>query len=282
MMARRSEDVLGGRTVEAELMYSIDSGQIPVSVVKAPGEGEDLRTGGAYDHHTVTIHDGRPLVDGLDIDREGVVLVDHKTAVKDFYDDHEVLRVYYPEVEKIVMAATGAAKVVVFDHTIRIDDEDKQAARKVRAPVKNMHNDFNDKSAAQRVRDLLPAGEAEARLKKRYGSINVWRSINGTVQTAPLVVCDARSIDDDKDWIASERHYGDRVGVVLSLRYSPDHHWYYFPDLDEDEVVLLKNHDSLTDGTAKFTAHGSFRHPDTRPDAAPRESIEIRTLMFWD
>ena len=281
-MARRSEDVLGGNTVEAELMYSIDSGETPVSLVKEPGEGPDTRTGAAYDHHIATIHDGRPLVGKLDIDAEGVVLIDHKTAVKDFYDDDEVVSVYYPEVEEIVMAATGASKVVVFDHTIRVDDEEKQIARKVRPPVKNMHNDFNDKSAAQRVRDLLPADEAEARLKKRYGSINVWRSINGTVQTAPLVVCDARSIDDDKDWIAAERHYGERVGVVLNLRYSPDHTWFYFPDMNENEVVLLKNHDSKTDGTAKFTAHGSFQHPDTKPDAAPRESIEIRTLMFWD
>jgi len=47
-------------------------------------------------------------------------------------------------------------------------------------------------------------------------------------------------------------------------------------------VVLLKCYDSLTDGTARWTAHGTFEIPGTPADAAPRESIEIRTMMFWD
>lgn len=281
-MARRGEDALSDGTVRAQLNYSVDTGQAPVDMVKAPGEGRGERVGVVFDRRDITIHDGRPLVAGFDLDREGVVLMDHRTAVKNFYDDAEVVSVYYPEAEAIGKTATGADKVVVFDHTIRIDDEARQAALKVRAPVQNMHNDFAEISAPRRVRDLLPPDEAGARLKKRYGSINVWRSINGPVQTRPLVVCDARSIDDNKDWIPLERHYADRVGVTLNLRHNPNHRWYYFPGLDEDEVVLFKNYDSRTGGTARFTAHGSFRHPDTGPDATPRESIEIRTLMFWD
>lgn len=278
-MTRRSEY---DQTVEAQLNYTVDTGEARVDMVKAPGEGQGERSGVVLDTHDVTIHDGRPLVAKFDLDREGVILLNHSSAMQDFYDDAEVVSVGYPEVEAMVKAATGAAKVVVFDHTIRIDDKEKQAALKTRAPVRNMHNDFAEKSAPRRVRDLLPPDEAEARLKKRYGSVNVWRSINGTVQTAPLVVCDARSIDDDKDWLTMERHYGDRVGVTLNLRHNPDHRWYYFPDLDETEVVLFKNYDSRTDGTARFTAHGSFRHPDTKQDATPRESMEIRTMVFWD
>lgn len=281
-MERRGKGAPGDGTVRVRLNYSVDTGEPPVDTVGAPGENRGERVGVVFDPRDVTIHDGRPLVAGFDLDREGVVLVEHRTAVRNFYDDAEVVSVYYPEVSAIVKAATGADKVVVFDHTIRIDDEAKQAARKVRAPVQNMHNDFAEISATRRVRDLLPPGEAEARLKKRYGSINVWRSIAGPVQTRPLVVCDARSIDDDSDWIALERHYPDRVGVTLNLRYNPDHRWYYFPGHDEDEAVMFKNYDSRTDGTARFTAHGSFRHPDTGPDATPRESIEIRTLTFWD
>ena len=280
-MAGRGEIAQGDGTVVARLNYCVDTGGAPVDRVRAPGEGRGGRVGVAFDPHDVTIHDARELVAGFDLDREGVVLLDHRTAVKDFFDDAEVLSVYYPEVEAIVKAATGADKVVVFDHTIRIDDEARQAALKVRGPVLNMHNDFAEISALRRVRDLLPPDEAEARLEKRYGSINVWRSINGPVQTRPLVVCDARSIDD-RDWIPLERHYADRVGVTLNLRYNPGHRWYYFPGLDEDEAVLFKNYDSRTGDTARFTAHGSFHHPETRADATPRESIEVRTLMFWD
>jgi hypothetical protein len=49
-----------------------------------------------------------------------------------------------------------------------------------------------------------------------------------------------------------------------------------------DEVVLLKCLDSNTDGTARWTAHGSFDNPNAPADAPPRESIEIRTLYFFD
>lgn len=280
-MTRRGEDVPDGGTVEAQLIYAFATGETPVARVRAPGEGRDDPVGVTYRRHDVAIRDARPLVAGFDLDREGVVLIDHETSVKNFYDDAEVVSVYYPEVAAIVKAATGAAKIVVFDHTIRIDDEAKQAALKTRAPVRNMHNDFAEISAPRRIRDLLPPDEAEARLKKRYGSINVWRSIAGPVETAPLVVCDARTIDD-ADWIALERHYGDRVGVTMNLRYNPGHRWYYFPGLDGSEAVLFKNYDSETGGTARFTAHGSFRHPGTRTGATPRESVEVRTLMFWD
>ena len=272
---------MGNGTVRARLNYSVDTGEPAVDMVRAPGEGRGERRGAAFDPRDVTVHDARALVAGFDLDREGVILAEHDSSVRNFFDDAEVVAVYYPEAEALVRAATGADKVVVFDHTIRIDDEARQAALKVRAPVQNMHNDFAEISALRRVRDLLPADEAEARLNKRFGSVNVWRSINGPVETRPLVVCDARSIDD-RDWFPVERRYRDRVGVTLNLRYNPGHRWYYFPGLDVDEAVLFKNYDSRTGDTARFTAHGSFHHPRTRPGATPRESIEVRTLMFWD
>jgi len=96
-----------------------------------------------------------------------------------------------------------------------------------------------------------------------------------------LVICEYDAIKDD-DLIAAERHYGNRIGGVYNLSYSPDQRWYYFPQMQTNEVILLKCFDSLTDGTARWTAHGSFDDPNSRADAPPRESIEIRTLMFWD
>ncbi|MCG8544228.1 MAG: methyltransferase, partial [Alphaproteobacteria bacterium] len=46
------------------------------------------------------------------------------------------------------------------------------------------------------------------------------------------------------------------------------------------EVLLIKGWDSLDDGRARFTPHGAFVAPDTRDDAPPRESIEVRTLVI--
>jgi hypothetical protein len=183
--------------------------------------------------------------------------------------------------DKLVAGVTGASKVLVFDHTIRVGDEAKREALKLRQPVHAMHNDLTIASAERRVRDLLPAGEAEARLKKRFGSVNVWRPIKSPVETAPLGICGYDSLADG-DLIVSERRYQGRVGGIYSLAYNPDQRWVYFSKMQRHEVLLLKCYDSLTDGTARWTAHGAFDDPSAPAGAAPRESIEIRTMMFWD
>jgi hypothetical protein len=272
--------VLGRDSVVAAVQFSVNTGATPVAVVSQPGAGPDQRSG-RFETRNVIIRNGRPGADRLDLDRDGFAFMRYPTAVKDFYDEDEVRRVYYPEMEALIKQATGATTVVVFDHTIRVDDGGMQNERKVRAPVRNVHNDFTVRSAPQRVRDLLPADEAERRLKRRWGSINVWRPIRGPVETAPLAICDYGSIADE-DLIAAERRYQDRIGGVYHLAYNPNQRWTYFPGMERDEVVLLKCFDSLADGTARWTAHGAFDDPDSPPGAAPRESIEIRTLLFYD
>lgn len=268
-------------SVTASLQFLATTDEMPVALVSEPGLGPDKHSWTTAEHDVV-IDDARAMAEQLDLDRQGFALMRHPTAVRDFYDDDEVRRVYYPEMEALVRSVTGAGKVIVFDHTIRVDDEDMQARLKVRAPIKGVHNDFTTRSAPQRVRDLLPADEAEARLKKRYGSINVWRPIRGPVETKPLVICEYGNIDD-QDLVAAERHYPDgRIGGIYFLVHNPKQRWYYFPRMERDEVVLLKCFDSLTDGTARWTAHGSFDDPNSPTNATPRESIEIRTLLFFD
>ena len=267
--------------LRAPVRFAATTGDMPVAIVAREGEGSDAQTGDLSDYE-IEIRDARPLSDELSLDRHGFALLRDTTAVIDFYDDDEVRRVYYPEMEALVAAETGANKVVVFDHTIRVDDEEKQNRLKVRGPVRGVHNDFTLRSAPQRVRDLLPVAEAEARLKKRYASINVWRPIVSPVETKPLVICEYGSIAND-DLVAAERRYPDgRIGGIYMLAHNPEQRWYYFSDMRGDEVVMLKCFDSLTDGTARWTAHGSFDPPNVRPNATPRESIEVRTLLFYD
>jgi hypothetical protein len=267
-------------SVRTIVQFTEDDGSTPVSVVREMGAGPDPRNG-KYVDQEISIFDGRPIAKDLTLDENGFTLTRFPTAVKDFYDNDEVQSVYYPEMEEIVKQATGCAKVVVFDHTIRVDDENAQADRKVRGPVKNMHNDFTRNSAPQRVRDLLSSEEAEARLNKRFGSINIWRPIVGPVETSPLAICGWDTLDEN-NLIPAERRYQNRLGGVLHLCHNPDQRWFYFPKMETEEVVLLKCFDSLEDGTAKWTCHGSFKDPNSPANAKPRESIEIRTLYFFD
>lgn len=268
-------------SVTATLNFVSSTDQLPVALVEEPGLGPDRHTITTTDRE-VLIGDARPIAAELDLDRQGFALMRRPTAVEDFYDDDEVREVYYPEMDALIRDATGASKTVVFDHTIRVDDPEKRIRRKVRAPVISVHNDFTTRSAPQRVRDLLPADEAEARLRKRYASINVWRPIASPVETKPLVVCGYEGIDD-ADLVPAERHYPDgRIGGIYYVVHNPNQNWRYFPRMEGDEVVLLKCYDSNTDGTARWTAHGTFDDPRSGPGSIPRESIEIRTLLFFD
>ena len=224
------------QTVTAPLQFTVNDGRPLIANVYQPGESHDKRSG-TFEWHDVEIHDGRLIAAQLDLDRQGYQLIRHASAVKNWYDAEEARRVGYPETEVLLKAITGCSKVVVFDHTPRIDDEAMQTARGVRPPARIVHNDFIPESATQRVRDL----------------------------------------------IVSERHYPDgRIGRIYNVAFNPAQRWVYFPRMMPDEAVLLKCYDSLTDGTARWTAHGSFDPPDKLANTAPRESVELRTMVFWE
>ena len=155
-------------------------------------------------------------VGDLSLDRQAFMLAPHETQVRDFYDKDEVRRVYDPEVEALLKRETGASKVVVFDHTIRAAD--RGVERGHRAPVRSVHNDYTEKSGPQRVRDLLPPDEAEARLKKRFVEINVWRNIaHDPVEMSPLGFVDSESIAP-RDLAVCDLVYADRTGEIYHRR----------------------------------------------------------------
>jgi len=225
------------------------------------------------------IHNARRAVNELTLDRQGFAFVRHQTHVANFYDPEEVTRVYYPEVERLLKEATGAVRVHVFDHNVRCQPMAKRGENGAREPVKFAHNDYTLKSGPQRMCELLP-GEADSLLKHRFAEINVWRPIRGPVEESPLAVCDARSMVQ-QDFVETDLKYRDRAGEVYSIAFNPNHRWFYYPEMRRDEALLLKCYDSAEDGRARFTAHTAFVDPTSSPNSAPRESIEVRTLVFF-
>jgi hypothetical protein len=230
--------------------------------------------------HRVPVYDIRGIAPNLSLDREGFEVLWHVTAVRDFYDENEVRQVYYPEAERLIAEVTGASRVFIFDHTVRrrVAGADDRAAGLPRQPATRVHVDHTEKSGPQRVRDLL-GDEAEALLKGRGQVINLWRPIRGPLQDAPLAVCDARSVAPN-DLVPSELVYRHRVGETYAVTHNPDHRWFYVPDMQPDEALLLKCFDSETDGRARFAPHTAFEDPTAPIDKLPRESIELRTLVF--
>lgn len=268
------------RFVETDLTYLIPTSEKPAVQTSASHVADSPVRTGEFARRRVPIFDGRPFAQGFSLDREGFEFHPHQTAVADFLDDAAVREIYYPEIARLVKEATGAADVFIFDHTVRIEDENRRVDRSRRAPVQVVHNDYTDKSGPTRLRDLLPPKKAAAYLAGRFAQINVWRSIGAPVVTTPLAVSDAQSIAP-ADLAPTDLLYGDRTGEIYQFHYNPAHRWFYFPAMTRDEVLLLKGYDSATDGIARFTAHTAFANPEAPAGAAPRESIEVRAFVSF-
>jgi len=248
----------------------------PVTYVAPPGAGEHRRTA-SYTPTLVRIRDARRAAGALSLDQHGFELRRRATAVRDLHDDARVRAVYYPEMERLVRAATGAARVVVFDHNVRVDGGAGEGASRV--PVRIVHNDYTERSAPRRLRDLLP--EQAARLPgRRFAVVNAWRPIVGPVRRSPLALIDAQSVAPE-DLVAVDLVYPDRTGEIYEVAASAAHRWFYFPLMRSDEVLLIKGYDSLDDGRARFTPHTAFDDPATPAGAPPRRSIEIRSLVLF-
>jgi len=261
-----------------EILYTVDTGETLVNETFGPNNIRRRRTG-TQDPRQMTILNGRLRARELSLERNGFVLVDHPTAVKDFFDKRQLESVYYAEVEALIRKMSGATRVVLFDHTLRSGDEAEREQRLIREPVLSAHNDYTEWSGPQRVRDLLP-DEAETLLKRRFAIIQVWRAINQPIQSNPLAVADAASVAPG-DLMIAERRYPNRVGQTYRLKYNPAHRWFYFPEMRRDEALVFTVYDSQKDGRARFTPHTSFELPDSPPGAPPRQSIEARALAFF-
>jgi hypothetical protein len=269
-----------GSALDAQLRYNVFTGVKPVNETFGPNN-MTRRVKGQSEDKPVVLHDGRAIRDTLDIEVNGFAFVDHVSKMTNWFDEAELKSRYYAECAELVKKVAGATRVHVFDHTLRSGDEGERNSKYLREPVLSVHNDYTEWSGPQRVRDLLP-DEAETLLKRRFAIIQVWRPVSTwPVQANPIAIADARSLDM-KDLIAAERRYPDRVGETYQIQYNPDHYWYYFPLMRREEALVFKVYESKKDGRARFTAHTSFTNPNAPADAPPRQSIEIRTLAFFD
>jgi hypothetical protein len=266
--------------VEAELAYIVPTPHKPRSLEYEPPAGMPDTTA-IHRDYTVTIRDLRPVAATLSVEREGFQLVTAASEVRDFHDEEAVRTRYYGESASLLEELTGASRVVVFDHTIRrrVPGANDRSIGIPRQPAMHVHNDYTVKSGPQRVRDLL-GKEAHALLRRRFSVINVWRPIRGPVRDAPLALADAESVDA-ADFVATDLLYPDRTGEIYYVKFNPSHRWFYASAMREHEVMLIKCFDSADDGRARFVPHAAFLDPTAPAAAPPRESIELRTLVFY-
>lgn len=252
----------------------------PFSYQYDPPEGTRIRNG-TYDPYVIEIRNARPLANSLSLDVQGFALVRVPPDFVDFKDGPAIRSAFYPEVEQLIAAVTGAGRVIAFDHNVRNAERAATGEEGIKAPVPRAHNDFTLRSGPDRARTELELRglDADALLRRRFAIINLWKPINRPVHKSPLALSDARTVASG-DFIATDLVYRDRVGETYSVQHSAGQQFYYFPNLAPSEAILLKGYDS-DEGVARFTAHAAFDDPHSPPDAPERESIEVRVLAIY-
>ena len=265
--------------VTGKLFFTNRGPEKPYAYTYKPPEGV-AATNIKGEPHEVRIENLRIAAPRANLDVEGFQLVRHETAVADFWDEAQTMALGHPETAELVKAATGARRVVVFDHTLRrrLDGVADRTPGIARQPAARVHVDQTVLSGPQRVQQVMGA-QAEGLLKRRAAIINVWRPIHHVARDWPLAFADARSVAPD-DLIAQDLIFPHRKGEIYGVGYNANQRWLFAPDLGPNEAVLIKCWDSDPD-VARFTPHTGFDDPTTPAGTPPRESIEFRTIAFF-
>jgi hypothetical protein len=230
--------------------------------------------------HVVEVRDARRVAGQLSLERNGFVLLNQPTAATDLADPENRKAVYYPEIEALAKELLGVRRVLIFGDIARTDAAGTPDSL---LPARGAHVDYIDATVRWWTETLVGPDEARELLKGRFVLMNFWRPIT-TVEKTPLALCDAATVDR-ADLNPSEVRGGlddpDRAPMRgYNLSYSPRHRWYYVPHMRPDEVLAFKLCDS-DEGRLQWTGHTAFDDPTSAPHAAPRQSLEIRTISFF-
>ena len=236
------------------------------------------------------------------MDKLGVALAHCESKCRNFYDAHEVERVFYPEMEQLLLTFyPDATDALVYNHDVFDKDyagdrTENQADKNpgVNAGYANLvHNDLNDNSGRVRCRELLTKNlrnfgreqryteaEADAKMSRRFLSINLAKPME-TVEQNPFVLCAWPSFAD-QPYITNYRIYDDRVGETTRFTHRADHEWYWLPRQAPHEVSMLKCYDSVNDGSvSRWSFHTAAVDHTAPADARCRKNVVVRSFVFF-
>lgn len=222
---------------------------------------------------SITLRDGRTPEYQPDFDKDGLVFLPHTSAITRFDERGSWKPDYEAELEAIVRSKTGAKDVLVFDHTLRIDDATAQ-----RQPARNVHGDYSPSGARQRLDDLLGKTEARAWAAGHYAFLNIWRPVGAPVNQTPLAFVRPSTVRAE-DQLLIGLHYPNRKGQILGLVWHPDQEWVYLPQMRPDEIALFTVFDNLGKAPVLHAAVDYVENPALN---RPRQSIESRLLVRFN
>jgi hypothetical protein len=236
------------------------------------------------DPRTVPIEDARERARAPSLEREGIVLLRHRSSVANFRNSSEVAALHPQEIERLIRELSGAHAVAVNGTgVLRFGEKSPDCGRLDNSrPARFIHVDCSNATAAQFAERSRP--KSDPRPVRRFAHYNIWRSFSPPPQDVPLAVCDARSVDSG-DLVPADAVF-DVAGQPewsfegLVIRFNPNHRWLYFCNMTRDEVIVFKTHDSSPDAPSQVP-HSAFDDPSCPPNVPPRASIEMRATAYW-
>jgi hypothetical protein len=253
----------------------------------------------------VAMHDARPLQAESESETRffadhGFVLLRHASAVRDWEPNladppnSEIGRIYMGEIEAVIRdRLLPGRRLLIWQYPVLVRRGEGMSTPQYGTGV---HQDHALAPDDYQLNVAAFAGEkAGAGWRWRYEqddvegfmAINFWRTTNmdAPLRHLPLAVCDPASVraDDVIQFAMKGIAPEGRVTHTMSLRFSPEHLWYYYPEMTGDELLAFKIFQSMkADGGPSLATcfHSAFEHPDTPEGAQKRQSCEHRVSVF--
>ncbi|KAJ7889917.1 hypothetical protein B0H14DRAFT_2336572 [Mycena olivaceomarginata] len=178
-----------------------------------------------------------------------------------------------PFTVELIREFTGASKVILFDHDSQIWYV---------ASLDSSPESYTSQAVAGVYRHL-PEKEAHELLKHRFHILDLWRPISHAAYEWPLGFGDSSTVNSATELMEMTLKFPGGPGETYGVEHNPNHKWKYLRGMEPDECVLFKWSvvSRFPTGVNTFNTHTGFADPSTPVGTPYRESIEMRTLVFY-
>ncbi|RDW58288.1 hypothetical protein BP5796_12218 [Coleophoma crateriformis] len=250
----------------------------------------------------VQIKNFRNLQSAPSFDQCGFALEKLQPAISpaEFENSDSVEDVFYPQVEKMLAKMfPNAAHIRMLEHQIRkrhqefpvatgVPYQDLLPTTLVHIGKANHHSeekpstytcvDFTPHSTAK---TSIAAFDATPQQYRRLLAVNLWKSLQGPGNDWPLALCDCRTVDYKNEIVVQDIVYEDRFTENARVYPSAKHKWYWYNNLQEDEIIVFQQCDTEVEG-GRGVPHTGFYNPNVPNDVTPRVSIELRAYIYFN
>ncbi len=229
----------------------------------------------------------------------GFRLLEHALPAVKAIDASDLSGSHGAAVQALARELSGCDRTLLYPPIVR----SPMMARKVAdyAPITFVHSDFTDdyrcmledpaRPYAAYIQPLLAAAglsQRDVTLARRVLLLQFWRNLGAERPDYPLAICDARSVPraDLLPFVVPEYgglHLEFETFSVRAPRPPDVHHWYTFPGMSHDELLVFRTYDSACVESDRpfWTPHSAFRDPHAGANALQRESVEMRVLCLF-